>query len=202
VHNRRPSASARVRLSDSDGAAGLKKVGLSRVIEGVETERAQEQATVEVLGNLYRRGYHTYLRLAEAIVGEAELAHDVVQDAFARALRSRSDFRGTGSLEGWVWRTVVNAARTTRRDRPPVHMPLLEHGDASVATNGDVPRGDVRALIAALPERQRLMLFLRYYADLDYARIADVLEVQPGTVGATLNQAHAALRTALEGVPK
>jgi RNA polymerase sigma factor (sigma-70 family) len=56
----------------------------------------------------------------------------------------------------------------------------------------------VRAAVAALPERQRLALFLRYYADLDYAAIAAILEIKEGTVGATLHAAHAALRAALE----
>ena len=61
--------------------------------------------------------------------------------------------------------------------------------------------GDVRSRVAALPERQRLVLFLRYYADLDYQRIAEALEISAGTVGATLNQAHAALRGELREVP-
>jgi RNA polymerase sigma factor (sigma-70 family) len=52
--------------------------------------------------------------------------------------------------------------------------------------------------VAALPERQRLVLFLRYYADLDYAAIAAILEIKEGTVGATLHAAHASLRQALE----
>jgi DNA-directed RNA polymerase specialized sigma24 family protein len=56
----------------------------------------------------------------------------------------------------------------------------------------------VRAAVAALPERQRLTLFLRYYADLDYDAIAATVGVAPGTVGATLNAAHAALRSSLK----
>jgi RNA polymerase sigma factor (sigma-70 family) len=56
----------------------------------------------------------------------------------------------------------------------------------------------VRAAAAALPERQRLVLFLRYYADLDYAAIAAALGITEGTVGATLNAAHAVLRRSLE----
>jgi RNA polymerase sigma factor (sigma-70 family) len=156
------------------------------------------QAPVEALGELYQCSYHRYLRVAEAIAGDVELAHDAVQDAFARAIRGRFEDRGAGSLEGWVWRIVVNTARNVRRDVPPSSLPLHELPDAPSSANGDAPPGDVRALIAALPERQRLALFLRYYADLDYARIAEVLEIQPGTVGATLNHAHAALRTALE----
>lgn len=159
-----------------------------------------ERASVEALGELYRRSYHRYLRVAEAVVGDVELAHDAVQDAFARAIRGRFEDRGEGSLEGWVWRTVVNAARNARRDRPPAHARLDDVPVAVASRNGNAPQRDVLELLAGLPERQRLVLFLRYYADLDYASIAEVLDIQPGTVGATLNHAHAALRGVLKEV--
>jgi RNA polymerase sigma factor (sigma-70 family) len=152
------------------------------------------------LADIYDERYQRFLRVAEAIVGDAELARDVVQDAFAQLVRRRADFRGEGSLDGWVWRTVVNTARNARRDRPPTTVTL----DAALISspNGHVPDEAVRAVLASLPERQRLVLFLRYYADLDYRSIAEVLDVQTGTVGATLNQAHAAIRRLLEEVPR
>ena len=56
----------------------------------------------------------------------------------------------------------------------------------------------MEAIVAGLPERQRLTLFLRYYADLDYEAIAATLGVTTGTVGATLNAAHGALRCSLK----
>jgi RNA polymerase sigma factor (sigma-70 family) len=151
-------------------------------------------ATIGSLTRLYERRYHRFLRVAEAIVGDPELAHDVVQDAFARAIRSRFGFRREGDLEAWVWRIVVNTARTVARDAPPPAAEL----DEVIVANGQAPDHELRALVAALPERQRLVLFLRYYAELDYRQIAEAIDVQPGTVGATLHQAHAALRKALE----
>ena len=168
----------------------------------MEAETNARSPTAEDLAELYGRGYHTYLRVAEAIVGDVELAHDAVQDAFVRAIRRRASFRGTGTVEGWTWRTVVNVARNARRDLPRKHVPLDDLGETVPADDGASPRHEMRAVIAGLPERQRLVLFLRYYADLDYQRIADVLEIQPGTVGATLNQAHAVLRRLLEEVPR
>ena len=159
------------------------------------------QATIAALGALYERRYHRFLRVAEAIVGDVELAHDVVQEAFARAIRSRSAFRGQGNFDGWVWRVVVNTAKNARRDRPPASFPLPELGDEPPGVNGRAPDDRVRVLIAGLPERQRLVLFLRYFADLDYQGIADALEIRPGTVAATLSQAHAALKRQLEEVP-
>jgi RNA polymerase sigma factor (sigma-70 family) len=56
------------------------------------------------------------------------------------------------------------------------------------------------ARLAALPERQRLVVFLRYFADLGYAEIAQLLGIEVGTVSATLHAAHAALRSQLEEV--
>jgi RNA polymerase sigma factor (sigma-70 family) len=56
----------------------------------------------------------------------------------------------------------------------------------------------VRALVNSLPERQRFVLFLRYYADLDYAGIGTALGISSGTVAASLHAAHQSLRRALK----
>ena len=145
---------------------------------------------------LYRARFPTFLRVATAIARDEELALDAVQDAFAAAIRSRRSFRGDGPLEAWVWRMVVNAAR--KAQRPARELP------AEPAANGATPAEPtgLRAAIEALPERQRTVLFLRYFADLDYRAIAAALDVSPGTVGSTLNAAHAALRRTLEEVPR
>jgi RNA polymerase sigma factor (sigma-70 family) len=59
---------------------------------------------------------------------------------------------------------------------------------------------ELRAAVSALPERQRLALFLRHYADLDYEAIAFALGVRRGTVAATLHAAHESLRRTLTEV--
>jgi RNA polymerase sigma-70 factor (ECF subfamily) len=145
---------------------------------------------------LYRAKLPTFVRVATAIARDEELALDAVQEAFASAIRNRRRFRGEGPLDAWVWRMVVNAARKARRQ--------VREVPAEPALNGASPPepGDLRAAIEALPERQRTVLFLRYFADLDYRAIALALDVTPGTVGSTLNAAHAALRRSLEEVPR
>jgi RNA polymerase sigma factor (sigma-70 family) len=146
------------------------------------------------LETLYRERYSVFLRVARATLRDDGAAADAVHDAFVQAVRNRRSFRGEGTLEAWVWRMVVNAARKRRRDLP---VWPVEFQEASLESRNGV--GDpVRAVVAALPERQRLALFLRYYADLDYAAIAAALDVKEGTVGATLHAAHAALREALK----
>jgi RNA polymerase sigma factor (sigma-70 family) len=64
----------------------------------------------------------------------------------------------------------------------------------------DEPDARLRAALALLPERQRLALFLRYYADLDYRTIAETLGVAVGTVGVTLSNAQTKLRELLDEV--
>jgi RNA polymerase sigma factor (sigma-70 family) len=146
------------------------------------------------LEGLYRARHAHFVRVARAITGDPERAHEAVQDAFADAIRSRRTFRGEAPLEAWVWRAVVNAARKALR------RPLVEVG---AATDELAPPPALRELaptVAALPERQRLVVFLRYYADLDYRTIAAALDVEVGTVSATLAAAHRAVRERLEEV--
>ena len=161
---------------------------------------AAEVATEDALSVLYHRGYHRFVRVAEAITGTVEDAQDAVQEGFASALRRVDRFEGRGTLEGWVWRCVINAARMSRRRSSRVtHLgEVPETGD--LAARGSEPPGRLLPQLARLPERQRLVLFLRYFADLPYEAIADALEISPGTVAATLNAAHRSLRRFLEEV--
>jgi RNA polymerase sigma factor (sigma-70 family) len=148
---------------------------------------------------VYRRDFARFLHVATAIVGDVEVGADAVQEGFSRAIRHRREFRGEGLLEGWLWRTVVNCARARAGARRELALEALGE-PAAPGRNGRLEDEEVRVLVAALPERQRLVLFLRYYADLDYRAIADALEISPGTVGATLNAAHRALRPLIEEV--
>jgi RNA polymerase sigma-70 factor (ECF subfamily) len=147
--------------------------------------------------DLYRTRFRHFLRVAIAITGRPALALEAVQDAFGDAIRSRNTFRGEGSLEAWIWRLVVNASRDVRAQVGPE---FVEPAAVAESSNGRVDSSELREAIAALPERQRLVLFLRYYADLDYRAIAEALEIKTGTVSAMLNQAHRALRRILEEV--
>ncbi|MES1247541.1 MAG: sigma-70 family RNA polymerase sigma factor [Actinomycetota bacterium] len=159
------------------------------------------QVTIDDLEELYRTRYAVFLRVAEAIAGSRDVAAEAVNEGFAGAIRARGAFRGAGTIESWVWSCVVNAARSARRREP---APSLEHDEAHepAAAVANWADDQIRSLVARLPERQRLALFLRYYADLEYREIADVLGVERGTVSATLHKAHAALRPHLQEVPR
>jgi RNA polymerase sigma-70 factor (ECF subfamily) len=146
---------------------------------------------------IYRKRFAAFALSATALLGNGEDGLDAVQEGFARALRQRRSFRGEGSLEGWIWRIVLNAAR----DRLRVRGRALSSASIDRQSESLDPfRDDFRDRLLALPERQRLAIFLRYYADLSYDDIAEALGVRPGTVAASLHAAHEALRQELEEV--
>jgi RNA polymerase sigma factor (sigma-70 family) len=152
----------------------------------------REEACLREIEGAYRRDFARFLHVATAITGDVELAADAVQDGFARAIRLRKGYRGDGSLTGWLWRIVVNAARDQASEAKK--LPSTDSADRTPTTSVASDPPELRTLLAQLPERQRLVLFLRYYADLDYNAIATALGISSGTVGATLHAAHATLR--------
>lgn len=154
-------------------------------------------ASVEEIEEVYRRRLPEFRRVAAAVVGERESARDVVQEAFATAVQRRAEFRGEGPLEAWLWRIVVNRARSDRRSATPVGEAPSRHGPHANGGAEDAGAA-IRLAVSLLPERQRLVLFLRYYADLDYQTIGEVAEIAPGTVGATLTAARSSLQRLLE----
>jgi RNA polymerase sigma factor (sigma-70 family) len=148
---------------------------------------------LDELARLYEERLAHFRRVAAAIVGDRDTGRDVVQEAFATAVAKRRSFRGTGSLDAWVWQIVVNAARDARRRTKDAPLDLRTEAEPD-ETKPSLP-------LELLSERQREIVFLHYYADLDYEAIAAALAISPGTVGATLNAARRTLRQALQEVP-
>ncbi len=154
-------------------------------------------AGTEAVERVYRDRYAEFLRVCVALTGSVEAGHDAVQEGFARGLRSLPPRLSSAAVEAWLWRVVTNAARDQRR-RATVRGAgaarlRVEPPPAAALAEGS----GIGAALAGLSERQRLIVFLRYYADLSYDQIAAALEIRPGTVAATLNAAHTALRSAL-----
>jgi RNA polymerase sigma factor (sigma-70 family) len=149
-----------------------------------DVERALEQ--------LYRSRYARFEGVLATLTSDREAARDIVQEAFAVALARRRQFRGEGSLEGWVWKIALRLAAGLR---PSSTKPVPERLDPAVLEQAlDAPVADA---IRALSQRRRLFVFLRYFADLSYDEIAEACGVSRGTVAAALSQARSELGAAL-----
>jgi RNA polymerase sigma-70 factor, ECF subfamily len=151
-------------------------------------ERAQAIET------LYRERYGRFRDGVATITGDYESARDVVQEAFARALRKRRAYRGEGSLEAWVWRIVLRTAREHMKRTTGVML----NGSFEAALVEPSRDPVLAEAVRALPPKRRMIVFLRYFADLSYAQIGELCGVSEGTVGAALAQARRALEEQLQ----
>jgi RNA polymerase sigma-70 factor (ECF subfamily) len=150
--------------------------------------------TVAGIERLYRERYLRFRNGVAPVAGSYEAAHDAVQEGFARALRASRQYSGRGSLEGWIWRIVLRTAVEQQR-RPHEDISLDAVDPGFVEPERDFALSEA---VRAMPPRRRLVVFLRYFADLPYQTIAEVLEIDAGTVAATLAQAREALAEILE----
>jgi RNA polymerase sigma-70 factor (ECF subfamily) len=140
-------------------------------------------------------------RLAWAILGDDVDADDATQDAFALAWRSRRSLRDPDRFDAWFGRILVNVCREAlrRRARRKVRS-LTELDDPPVAdAAAHISSRDalVRALDGLDPDH-RVVVVLRYWADLTIDEIAERLDVRPGTVKSRLHYALRSMRPRLE----
>jgi len=151
-------------------------------------------ASADELEALYHERYLAFRRALAATTGSYELAHDVVQEAFARALAQRRQYRGNAPLGAWVWGIAVRVAREERRNSRPA--PLSDVIEAGLPEPAHDP--ELGHALRALPPRRRLIFFLRYFADMTYREIAATCTISEGTVAASLAQSRASIAEALE----
>jgi RNA polymerase sigma factor (sigma-70 family) len=154
------------------------------------------EADADAIEAVYRARHRGFGDALATVTGSRESARDAVQEGFAIALAKRSQFRG-GSLEAWVWKIALRCALQGRRAglRDGLNGSLDAIDPRLPASEGDPALADA---IRRLPPRRRLMVFLRYFADLSYADIAEACDVSEGTVAAALAQARAALAQELD----
>jgi RNA polymerase sigma-70 factor (ECF subfamily) len=142
--------------------------------------------------------------ICRRILGHREDALDATQEAMIAVARAVDRFDGRAAFTTWLHRIATNAAidELRRRGRRPVPSdPVVEA--AAPRSNGPdavADRLDVDAALARIPEEFRAAVVLRDLCDLDYAQIAEVLGIPPGTVRSRIARGRAAL-AALLGNP-
>lgn len=158
----------------------------------------------EELAALVDREYPRLVGTLVLLTGDREVARDAAQEALVRLCREWPKVRRMAVPGAWLTRVAVNVARSQYRRRGAerraygrVGLAPDERREPDVAD-----RLTVRGALAALPERQREVIVLRYYLDLDQAGIADALGIGVGTVKSSLSRGLARLRTELDLDPE
>ena len=170
----------------------------------VRDERREDPASAAVT-DLFRCHHLELVRLALLMTGDLATAEDVVQDAFEQLHRRWPTLRQPGSGLAYVRSSVLNGcrsmhrrARVARKHAPRLAEPSAgaDAADPADAVAGE--RSDLIAALLALPRRQREVLVLRYYADLDVAEISVTLRIGPSAVRSTAARGLDALARVLK----
>ena len=145
------------------------------------------------------------LRTVFATVRDVDHAQDLVAEAFARAWASWRGVRSHPAPRAWVIRTALNLSVSSWRRRRR-ELPLTGHDAPADGPASSLVVTELTAVLERLPARQRQVVALRIFLDLDTAQTAEVLGIAPGTVTAHLTRALTALRAELaayesEGTP-
>ena len=163
--------------------------------------RAGRRDGAVAVTELFREHHLELVRLALVMVGDLATAEDVVQDAFERLHRGWPGLRQPSSGLAYVRSSVLNGCRSVhrraavaRKHAPRLAGPSESGPDAATAAED---RGELAAALRRLPRRQREVLVLRYYLDLDVAEIAGTLRIAPSSVRAGVARGLAALARAL-----
>jgi RNA polymerase sigma-70 factor (ECF subfamily) len=166
--------------------------------------RAGDRNAYRVLYDIYKdRVYSVSLYFFH---GDATLASDVTQQVFLKLITSIARFKGDSAFSTWLYRLVVNACQDTARRRKSTVVNAdrsrLEALGAPGSQEDDYARAQearsVREAVSALPPKFRMAVLLRYFDDLSYEQIADILQCSMGTVASRLSRGHKMLAERLK----
>ena len=140
-------------------------------------------------------------RLAHALApGHGD---DVAQQAWTQALAAYPRLTHARNLRSWLLtithRCAMDHHRSARRTLP--HEDVASLAEAPVLVPADLPDGDLWARVAALPQRQRDAVVLRFVGDLDHRAVATALVTSPGMSRRLVSDAIATLRLDLRDQP-
>jgi len=178
--------------------------GLARFTGWLQDHAAAcpEPGADQMVARLYSLHYRPLVRLATLLVRDAATAEEVVQDAFGAVHGGWQRLGNPEKALAYLRQAVVNRSRSALRHRTLAgsdpqevlpDMPAAGHGALDL-----LEQPAARAALAALPDRQREAIVLRYYAGLPEGEVAAAMGISRGAVNSHTARGLSALRAALE----
>jgi RNA polymerase sigma-70 factor (ECF subfamily) len=174
-----------------------------QLIERLRQPESCREAFNEVV-RLYSEPIYWQIR---RIVEDHDDASDILQNTFIKAWQSIENFRGDAKLSTWLYRIALNEsitfmAKERKRlnlslDDEAAHLASLVEADEWV--DGDQLQKDLRKAIATLPEKQRMVFNMKYYDDMKYENISEILGTSVGALKASYHLAVKKIEKFFEG---
>lgn len=163
------------------------------LVEQLRTETTQKRA-FELLVNTYKEKLYWHIR---RIVLDHDDADDVLQNTFIKVFRNINGFKGDSKLYSWMYRIATNEALTFIKSKSKnlginnaeVHDVLVQKLESDVYFEGDYIQLQLQKAIATLPDKQKLVFNMKYFQELKYEEISEILETSVGALKASYHLA-------------
>jgi len=169
-----------------------------------------KQTRIEEFEAIFDCYKNMVFKLAYLTIGNVQEAEDIMQEVFIKVYRAQNSFQPEkGNFNSWLRRITINQiiSRRRRKSLSSVSLEVLEEEGIELQEGHHLPPEDllikqeenrsIQEAIRFLDRRQRIVLVLRYFDNLSYNEIAEVLEIPLGTVKSRINTAIKALRKEL-----
>ncbi|MDE5751799.1 MAG: RNA polymerase sigma factor [Duncaniella sp.] len=157
-------------------------------------------------GDLIREYSEPLYRHIRRMVQSHDDANDLLQNTFMKAWQNIENFRGEAKLSTWLYKIASNEALTHLEkerkragislDDEEIHLAELIASDNNV--DGDALALKLRQAVASLPEKQRLVFNMRYYDDMKYEKMSEILGTSVGALKASYHLAVKKIETFFE----
>jgi RNA polymerase sigma-70 factor, ECF subfamily len=157
-------------------------------------ERSDTSAAATSFVDVYAASFQRVFTSALAYCGNADVAEEATQEAFARAYAHWRRIGAQPWVVGWIMTTAMNETRRRSRRRRP-----LGGFEVSVTEAPQLVGLELLETLRSLPRRQREVVILHYIHDLPVTGVADLLGISEGSIKTHLSRARKALRLSIGG---
>ena len=163
------------------------------LVEELKDSKTQSRA-FKVLVNTYKQRLYWHIR---RIVLNHDDADDVLQNTFIKVFRNIDGFKGDSKLYSWMYRIATNESLSFLKQKSKkqgisneeLQNQTLSNLEADVYFEGDEIQLKLQKAIATLPEKQKLIFNMKYFDDLKYEEISEILETTVGGLKASYHLA-------------
>lgn len=158
------------------------------LIKRLRDQSTRDRAFRELV-ELYQERMYWHIR---RFVFEHEDANDIMQNTFIKAYRGLDGFKGGAKIYTWLYRIASNESITFVKKAKRMVSGSLEPAEKLEADpffDGDAAQLALQKALAQLPEKQRLVFNMKYYDDLTYQEISEILETSVGALKASFHHA-------------
>ena len=172
----RPKGCRAIRMTDED------------ILRLIHSPLSREKGFKELVNQYQQRLYAVIRRRLE----HHEDADDILQNTFLKVFKGIHGFESKSSIFTWMYRIAMNEItdfqRAARKNRTE-EMKISDEGIAHLSPDMNQLHTDLEILVSSLPERQQAVFRMRYYDELPYAEIAELLKVSEGSLKASFHHA-------------